>query len=66
MQTDPKKIEEIKIDLAGLITLVGKAHSALSNYNGALIHLINPQILLAPMTTKESTMSSRIEGTKKI
>lgn len=64
MQTDPKKIEEIKIDLAGLITLVGKAHSALSNYNGALIHLINPQILLAPMTTKESTMSSRIEGTQ--
>ncbi len=60
----PKKISDIQINFADLITLIGKFHSALSNYNGALSHLINPQILLAPMTTKESTMSSKIEGTQ--
>ena len=60
----PKKIPDIQINFADLITLIGKSHSALSNYNGALSHLINPQILLAPMTTKESTMSSKIEGTQ--
>lgn len=55
----PKKISDIQINFADLITLIGKFHSALSNYNGALSHLINPQILLAPMTTKEVTMSSK-------
>lgn len=60
----PKKIIDIKLDLLRLIPLIGKSHSALSNYNGALSHLINPNILLAPMTSKESTMSSRIEGTQ--
>lgn len=60
----PKKIADINIDFTEIIPLIGKAHSALSNYNGALSHLINPQILLAPMTTKESTMSSKIEGTQ--
>jgi|GEM_PF-6782439 len=53
----PKKIIDIKLDLLRLIPLIGKSHSALSNYNGALSHLINPNILLAPMTSKESTMS---------
>lgn len=60
----PQKIIDINIDLSKFIPLIGKSHSALSNYNGALSHLINPQILLAPMTTKESTMSSKIEGTQ--
>lgn len=60
----PKKIADIEIDFTQFISLIGKSHSALSNYNGALSHLVNPQILLAPMTTKESTMSSKIEGTQ--
>ena len=60
----PKKIADIKINFTDFISLIGKSHSALSNYNGALSHLINPKILLAPMTTKESTMSSKIEGTQ--
>lgn len=60
----PNKIADIEIDFRQFISLIGKSHSALSNYNGALSHLVNPQILLAPMTTKESTMSSKIEGTQ--
>ena len=64
LPTKPKKIAEIEINIIKLVPLIGKSHAALSNYNGALSHLINPKILLAPMTTKESTMSSRIEGTQ--
>ena len=60
----PKFIKDIEIDLVPLVPLIGKAHASLSNYNGALSHLINPKILLSPMTVKESTMSSRIEGTR--
>jgi len=60
----PKKIMEIKLNLMKLIPLIGQSNSALSNYNGALSHLISPNILLAPMTFKESTMSSKIEGTQ--
>ena len=60
----PKKIADIEINFNDFIALIGKSHSALSNYNGALSHLVNPKILLAPMTTKESTMSSKIEGTQ--
>ncbi len=60
----PKAISEIEVDFSSLISLMGMAHSTLSNYNGALSHLVNPEILLAPMTTKESAMSSQIEGTQ--
>ena len=60
----PIKIADINVNLPDFITLIGKSHSALSNYNGALIYLINHQILLSSMTTKESTMSSKIEGTQ--
>ena len=45
----PKKIADIEINFIDFISLIGKSHSALSNYNGALSHLVNPKILLAPM-----------------
>lgn len=64
MNNNHLKIKDIKLNFEKLIPIIGKAHYSLSNYNGALQHLINPNILLAPMRTKESTMSSRIEGTQ--
>jgi len=60
----PLKMKDIQLDLIKLIPLISKSNSALSNYNGALNHLINPHILLAPMTAKEATLSSKIEGTQ--
>ena len=60
----PIKMNNIKLDLVKLIPLISKSNSALSNYNGALKHLLNPGILLAPMTAKEATLSSKIEGTQ--
>ncbi len=59
-----QKIATLELDLVKILPLIGQAHASLSNYNGALNHLINPRLLLAPMTAKESAMSSRIEGTQ--
>lgn len=47
-----------------LITLVGEASKKLSLYNGILQVIPNPNILLAPLTTKEAVLSSKIEGTQ--
>ncbi|MDR3256616.1 MAG: Fic family protein [Endomicrobium sp.] len=44
--------------------LIGKANSSLSMYNGLLEALINPSILLSPITTQEAVISSKIEGTQ--
>ncbi len=60
----PTKMNDINLDFVKLIPLISKSNSALSNYNGALKHLLNPGILLAPMTAKEATLSSKIEGTQ--
>lgn len=60
----PVRMEEIKLDFIKIMPLIVKANSALSNYNGALKHFISPQILLAPMTAKEATLSTQIEGTQ--
>ena len=46
------------------VSLVGKANAALARYDGILLSIINPQILLSPLTTQEAVLSSRIEGTQ--
>lgn len=43
---------------------IGEAIRALSNYNGFLPTLPNPDVLLSPILTKEAVLSSRIEGTQ--
>lgn len=60
----PQKLVDVKLDLVKLIPLISKSNASLSNYNGALKHLINPDVLLSPMTVKEATLSSKIEGTQ--
>ena len=47
-----------------LIKLVGEANSYLSKYNGALLNIINPSLLLTTFATKEAVLSTRIEGTQ--
>ncbi len=46
------------------ISLIGKANYALAQYNGILQGIINPQVLLSPLTFREAVISSRIEGTQ--
>jgi len=51
-------------DFGSMITLVGQANRAVARYDGLLAGLINPSVLLSPLTTKEAERSSRIEGTQ--
>jgi len=52
------------IDWVRFITLIGKANAELARYDGILQGIINPQVLLSPLTTNEAVLSSRIEGTQ--
>ncbi len=52
------------INFERLIKFVAEANKKLSMYNGILQVMINPNILLAPLTTKEAVLSSKIEGTQ--
>jgi Fic family protein len=47
-----------------LIPCLGPANRALARYDGILQSLPNADILLAPFTTREAVLSSRIEGTQ--
>lgn len=52
------------LDFERLINVVAEANKQLSLYNGILQVMINPHILLAPLTAKEAVLSSKIEGTQ--
>jgi len=53
-----------KIDYIELISDIGDAREELGNLTGSLIHpIINPQLLITPLLTKEAVVSSSIEGT---
>ena len=47
-----------------LIHLLGPASAALARYDGMLMGIPNASVLLAPLTTEEAVLSSRIEGTQ--
>jgi len=47
-----------------LISLIGEANRKIARYDGLLSGLINPNVLLSPLTTNEAVISSRIEGTQ--
>lgn len=48
---------------AELITMVGEANAALAEYNGLLQGIVNPVVMLSPLTNQEAVLSSKIEGT---
>jgi Fic family protein len=52
------------LDWPRLIPLLGPAAAAVARYDGALSAVPNPGVLLAPLTTQEAVLSSRIEGTQ--
>ena len=53
-----------KLDWMRFIHLIGPANSELARYDGIVQGIVNPHILLSPLTTKEAVLSSRIEGTQ--
>ncbi len=67
MHLEPYQPQDLPIqdlDYARLITLVGEANAALAEYNGLLQALVNPAVMLPPLTNQEAVLSSRIEGTQ--
>ena len=52
------------LDWEKLIPLLGPASAALARYDGVLVAIPNPEVLLSPLTTQEAVLSSRIEGTQ--
>ena len=53
-----------RLDWQALIPLIGPAAAAVARYDGMLAAVPNPEILLAPLATREAVLSSRIEGTQ--
>jgi len=53
-----------RLDWMRFIHLIGPANSELARYDGIVQGIVNPHILLSPLTTKEAVLSSRIEGTQ--
>lgn len=47
-----------------LLPLIGPANAAIARYEGVLHGIPNPNVLLAPLTSQEAVLSSRIEGTQ--
>lgn len=60
----PDKLPLTAVDWEPLIPLIGRANRSLAYYDGILYALPNPDVLLAPLTTQEAVLSSRIEGTQ--
>jgi len=60
----PEKLPLENIDWASHVSLIGQANAALARYDGMLQGIVNPAILLSPLTTQEAVLSSRIEGTQ--
>lgn len=60
----PCKLPLDTIPWGDLTRLVGQANRELASYDGLLYSLINPLVLLSPLTTQEAVLSSKIEGTE--
>ncbi len=60
----PHDLPPTGLDYARLIGLVGQANAAIARYDGMLQSVVNPAILLSPLTTNEAVLSSKIEGTQ--
>lgn len=60
----PHKLPLENIDWSRLITLIGDANRELAKFDSLLKAIVNPNVLLSPLTTKEAVLSSKIEGTQ--
>lgn len=60
----PQNLPLSEVNWERLIPLIAKANRSLAYYDGILQGVVNPDLLLSPMTTQEAVLSSRIEGTQ--
>lgn len=60
----PNALPLAGLDYARLISFIGPANAALARYDGLLQSVINPGVMLSPLTNREAVLSSKIEGTQ--
>lgn len=60
----PNKLPLTDLDYRLLLPLVGAANRELARYDGLLQGIVNPAVMLSPLTVEEATLSSRLEGTQ--
>ena len=61
---EPENLPLENLDYGIFITLVGEASSELARYDALLSSMVDPIIMLSPMTNQEAVLSSKIEGTQ--
>ena len=60
----PDELPLTCLDVGRLIKKVGTANAAIARYDGLLQSVVNPSVMLSPLTQREAVLSSRIEGTQ--
>lgn len=60
----PENLPIQDLDKSALFSAVGEANAALAHYDGLLMGILNPAIMLSPLTNQEAVLSSKIEGTQ--
>lgn len=60
----PVRLPIDDLDYKRLFPFIGIANAELARYDGLLLGVVNPAILLSPITTQEAVLSSKIEGTQ--
>ena len=61
---EPARLPLDCINWADHVPLIGQANAALARFDGMVQSIVNPLVLLSPLTTQEAVLSSRIEGTQ--
>jgi Fic family protein len=61
---EPRTLPIDDVDWPAHVTMIGRANAALARYDGMIQNIVNPAVLLSPLTTQEAVLSSRIEGTQ--
>ena len=61
---EPDQLPLEGLDYQRLFSLVGDANAELARYDGLLQGIVNPSVMLSPLTNEEAVLSSKIEGTQ--
>ncbi len=56
----PQLLPLTNIDQTRLISPMGEANAALARYDGLLMGMVNPAVMLSPHTNQEAVLSSKI------
>ncbi|GIV33826.1 MAG: Fic family protein [Chitinophagales bacterium] len=64
MPFKPHTLPLKNLEWEAFIDLMGKANRLIARYDGLLQSIVNPDVLLSPLRTREAVLSSKIEGTQ--